>query len=87
VARIGGDEFVVLNINASDTDRDRVAVRLCESLNVFNAQQQLPFALSVSVGTAMAESGGVTTVQDLLSVADESMYRDKRRKQESPWRL
>jgi diguanylate cyclase (GGDEF)-like protein/PAS domain S-box-containing protein len=93
IARIGGDEFVVLTINASVSSSDALYSRLQESIRQHNAQTQQPFQLSLSCGVAAVNGDGPASIEDLLKQADDAMYADKRRKQhreEAPgthWRI
>ncbi len=77
VARVGGDEFVILVENATDAGlealRSRLRRAVCAPIEV--AGQTLN--VGVSVGVARADRGA-TTPQDLLSRADARMYDAKR---------
>lgn len=73
VARIGGDEFVVISRTADDRDarqlRDRIASRLASS----TLNDHLPITLQASVGVATTEYAD-TDIDDLLDRADRHMY-------------
>lgn len=77
VARVGGDEFVILVENATDAGLEALSRRLqnavCTPIGV--AGQTLN--VGVSVGVALA-TGGSVEAQDLLSQADARMYDAKR---------
>ena len=79
VARIGGDEFVVLMPGAGETAATRTAARLrellVEPISVGGEQVQL----SGSVGIALASSED--DFRSLLRRADDDMYVAKRRRQ------
>jgi two-component system cell cycle response regulator len=79
IARFGGDEFVAL---AHDADQRSVAAVLARIQSRFEAAQVAeprPYALSISVGTASMDATGAS-LETLLSRADESLYRGKRRR-------
>jgi diguanylate cyclase (GGDEF)-like protein/PAS domain S-box-containing protein len=80
VARVGGDEFVVVSLVHDLADADALLIRVGESLGDGIA---LPggsgLTLSVSVGMAIADDG-VSTAARLLDVADRQMYAVKRRR-------
>jgi two-component system, cell cycle response regulator len=84
VARMGGDEFVVL---ALETDRDGIEIilrRLEERLAVENAVPGRAYALSLSTGAVLYDPAKPISVDELVSRADTAMYDQKRGKQHSP---
>jgi diguanylate cyclase (GGDEF)-like protein len=80
IARIGGDEFVVLFVS-SDENSERLLTRLDENLKDYNDQRSRPYPLSISVGTAQFDPEYPISIDQLLSEADASMYIQKRKKQ------
>jgi diguanylate cyclase (GGDEF)-like protein/PAS domain S-box-containing protein len=80
VARIGGDEFVVVSLLPDRIDADALLVRVGEALgDAIRVPGGSGLPLSVSVGMAIAERPGVTAA-DLLDRADRQMYAVKRRR-------
>ncbi len=77
VARLGGDEFGVLLANAPVDRAPAVIERLRSDVNENVRSEQLPYALSFSVGAASLEPEVRTTLDALLKSADAAMYRDK----------
>jgi diguanylate cyclase (GGDEF)-like protein len=77
VARIGGDEFVILCENVRESEQPvEIAERIIASLN-------RPFvvaagAASISASVGIAESGGCDGPEKLLMRADQAMYAAKR---------
>ena len=80
IARMGGDEFAVLAMEATSEDTDQLVKRLREELEVFNEQTKEKFQLSLSVGTTRYVGEDVTSLDDLLTRADAAMYAEKRGK-------
>jgi diguanylate cyclase (GGDEF)-like protein len=80
IARIGGDEFVVLFVSA-DENTERLLDRLHENLKEYNDQRSRRYPLSISVGTAQFDPESPVSIDELLSKADASMYAQKRKKQ------
>jgi diguanylate cyclase (GGDEF)-like protein/PAS domain S-box-containing protein len=80
LARMGGDEFVVL---ASDARRGAETVllsRIQAAVDRFNADSGRAYSLSLSVGlTRCAPASTEVSVDALLAEADRDMYRQKRR--------
>ncbi len=77
IARIGGDEFVVLTSETGETRAQDLYIRLLASLDSFNKKTSLPFSLRLSIGWAHYNPEKPQTVYKLLSTADRSMYRHK----------
>jgi diguanylate cyclase (GGDEF)-like protein/PAS domain S-box-containing protein len=84
VARIGGDEFVVIPIGTSEKDIRKVVGRFLASLAELNGQSDRPFTLSVSVGTACFDPKEPCSVDELLARADASMCEEKKSKERPP---
>ncbi|MBI4976725.1 MAG: GGDEF domain-containing protein [Spirochaetes bacterium] len=79
VARIGGDEFVVLSQKMSPADIALIRSRIETSVDSRNRTGGYPYRLSMSIGTAVwDESTG--SLDDLLSRADELLYHEKQEK-------
>ena len=77
-ARLGGDEFVmVLDEVSSPDDAVTIARRVCEALSLPVSVAGSRVAIGTSVGIAWSNPGD--TADTLLRVADQAMYRVKRR--------
>jgi diguanylate cyclase (GGDEF)-like protein/PAS domain S-box-containing protein len=80
IARIGGDEFVVLLLESSDSGTDICRRRLQEGLGASRAQGKFAPPLSVSVGITEFDPEHPVSLDELLSRADALMYEDKKDK-------
>ena len=81
IARIGGDEFVVLAIdNAAGQLEDSWQQRVHENLAQRNRRPDRAYSLSVSMGVAYYDPDFPTALDDLLARADSLMYEEKRAK-------
>lgn len=79
VARIGGDEFVVLLPDLQGpSDAERIAAKVVSAITEPFAVGSRPVLISVSVGVCMYPEGGVAA-EDLLQNADAAMYQAKER--------
>ncbi|CAN5164669.1 hypothetical protein BH11PSE9_BH11PSE9_15600 [soil metagenome] len=77
VARLGGEEFVVLLPGTSVEGAEAVAQRLCESLAAHAVEVGgVPIHCTVSAGVATMEEG-VADVDELIQRADAAMYAAK----------
>jgi diguanylate cyclase (GGDEF)-like protein/PAS domain S-box-containing protein len=75
LARIGGDEFATLLPRTDAKTGEAIVARINENITAYNnSHEDLP--LSLSIGVATAENKEVK-LNDLLTNADDLMYRDK----------
>lgn len=78
VARVGGDEFVVLAAGLSREHGEALAERVREGVRARNAARGPGPALALSVGTAWYHPAHPGSVEALLAEADAAMYGEKR---------
>jgi diguanylate cyclase (GGDEF)-like protein/PAS domain S-box-containing protein len=78
VARVGGDEFAILAIEADSNHLDNIRTRLQQALDVANRGNMHPFQLSVSIGVVSFDPEQHSTVEELMDLADREMYAHKR---------
>ena len=79
VARIGGDEFVVLAA-VPQAAQDAILERMQHHQDGFNARSGRPYSLTLSIGFAHLQAGGGDTLDDAVNRADAAMYQHKRSK-------
>ncbi|MHB1533712.1 MAG: diguanylate cyclase domain-containing protein [Acidimicrobiales bacterium] len=78
LARIGGDEFVVVLTHLSgEEDATAVADKLLAQLDEPLAIADPPVRVSASIGIALSTGPGPTSYPELLRRADDAMYRAK----------
>lgn len=80
VARIGGDEFVILAPDAAQTHAGQLVSRILNAIDSHNETTEQPYGLSVSIGVAHYEPDEPKTIDELLAQADRHMYEHKRSK-------
>jgi diguanylate cyclase (GGDEF)-like protein/PAS domain S-box-containing protein len=74
IARIGGDEFVVLLPTADAATAEKALLRIRSQMTAYNqTEPELP--VSLSVGVATGDRGRL--LAEILRDADKAMYRDK----------
>ncbi len=82
IARMGGDEFAVIGVEA-DRGTERVArERLDERVRQKNSERGRSFQLSLSIGSAYFDPDEPCSLDELLDQADASMYEQKRVRRE-----
>jgi diguanylate cyclase (GGDEF)-like protein len=77
MARIGGDEFVVLAIDVAEGKAASLVRRLREKLAARNARPGQHYSVSFSLGVARYEPEKPCALAELLVQADRKMYQDK----------
>jgi diguanylate cyclase (GGDEF)-like protein/PAS domain S-box-containing protein len=80
VARMGGDEFVVLAAIGPEEEAESLTSRLQEKFDASNLTRNRPYDLSISVGLAHFDMDEDLAIDELMARADRAMYADKRRK-------
>jgi len=76
VARIGGDEFIIVYTDLHENTKDALIEKLFSSINKEIIPKYLSQHLSASIGIATFPNDA-QTVQELLRKADIAMYRSK----------
>jgi diguanylate cyclase (GGDEF)-like protein/PAS domain S-box-containing protein len=79
IARIGGDEFVVLAIETDSIGPEVLANRLQEKLEAHDARGDRRYKLSLSTGTARYDPERPCSIDEMLARADRAMYEKKQR--------
>jgi diguanylate cyclase (GGDEF)-like protein/PAS domain S-box-containing protein len=77
-ARFGGDEFVILAVDASMESAEIITSRIRAALKRRNQQGDQPYQLSLSLGIARYDPEAPCTVSELIAQADEGMYDRKK---------
>jgi len=80
IARIGGDEFVILAINSFETSAEKLISRFEQVLNDHPLQTKRPYTLSLSLGLACFDPQNPCSIDVLLAQADKIMYENKQKK-------
>jgi len=77
IGRMGGDEFVIQIIDASEDDLASMQERLQSNVDSYNLQSESGYVLSFSLGVIRIEANSTITMEALLSEADKAMYEHK----------
>lgn len=80
IARIGGDEFVVLAAETPETDFSKLISRLRTNMDIFNITAKKQYDISISAGVAYYHPDYPCSIDELLSRADTLMYAEKKNK-------
>jgi diguanylate cyclase (GGDEF)-like protein len=80
IARIGGDEFVVIVTETPETQLEPLTARLKANLKIHNTTEDRPYKLSLSFGLTKYTSENPCDIDVLISRADKMMYGQKKKK-------
>ena len=77
VARIGGDEFVILGFLKDESEAQELIGTIHGFFDDFNSANQVPYTLSVCIGYCACEKGEDS--KSIMQRADENLYKEKKR--------
>jgi diguanylate cyclase (GGDEF)-like protein/PAS domain S-box-containing protein len=80
IARIGGDEFVILAMNSLETSAKKVITRFEKILNEHHLKTMGTYRLSLSLGIARFDPKNPCSIDVLLAQADKMMYKNKQKR-------
>jgi len=78
LVRLGGDEFVI-GVQGDAALVDRNWHKILNEVDAFNIQTQKPYKISLSHGVASFHELTDGSIEDLIALADERMYVEKKR--------
>lgn len=81
IARIGGDEFVVIPIGTTEDSAKIATSRLQKNIEIHNSEINRSYKLSLSFGIAYYDPENPCSIDELLVQGDKLMYDQKRHKQ------
>lgn len=80
IARMGGDEFVILAMNSLESSAEKLITRFKQILNVYHLQTKRPYRISISFGFSSFDPLNPCSVDVLIAQADKFMYENKQMK-------
>jgi diguanylate cyclase (GGDEF)-like protein len=80
IARIGGDEFVVIPVESDDPNLENITARLQKNVDRHNKSRQRKYTLSLSFGISRYAPGSGESLDKLLTLADKLMLEQKKLK-------
>lgn len=83
VARVGGDEFAVLALEASGSSAERIRHRLAHNVEIRNRSAAREYDLSVTAGIAAFDPQHAAGIEELIAEADRALYALKRARRQT----
>jgi diguanylate cyclase (GGDEF)-like protein/PAS domain S-box-containing protein len=83
IARIGGDEFVIIPIGTDKDTIDIITSRFEKSIKTHNSKNKREYSLSLSYGLAYYDPEKPCSLDELLMKADKTMYEHKKHNKNS----
>jgi diguanylate cyclase (GGDEF)-like protein len=80
IARFGGDEFVVLTIDATEGSLKAIQARLQSNVEAYNLIAVSGYSLAFSIGIIRVDLASTLTIEALLAQADAAMYAHKKKR-------
>lgn len=86
VARLGGDEFICYALINEETIVDQLKSRIRVHTDALNRDSERPYYIEMSYGYTTFICGEDIILEDMIKLADHSLYESKRFKRVNPFR-
>jgi diguanylate cyclase (GGDEF)-like protein/PAS domain S-box-containing protein len=80
ICRMGGDEFLLIFPDSSLDDVPLIKERITNKLKELNENLNNPYKISFSIGLSCYNPSDPLSIEELIKIADENMYEDKKKK-------
>ncbi len=80
IGRMGGDEFAAFAIIEKEKSDEVIKDRIRQIINDFNAGSNKPYYVDMSIGTQEFIISKRTDLNEMLNIADEKLYEEKKNK-------
>ena len=82
ICRIGGDEFLLILPDTSPEKAPQIRERINKNLKKLNQKLNRAYKISFSVGLSFYNPSNPLSIDELIRIADENMYKEKKKKKE-----
>jgi len=83
--RFGGDEFFLFGADYTEADAVALRDRIQRGIDICNRNSGRPYQLSVSLGACITVPPAESSIFQLITVADNRMYEEKKKKNPSKY--
>ena len=80
ICRMGGDEFLLIFPDSSLQDASPIKERINKNLTKLNHSLKKPYKIELSVGLSCYDSANPQPMDELIRIADQGMYEEKKDK-------
>jgi len=80
ICRMGGDEFLLIFPESTLNDAPLMRKRLDKNLKRLNQTLNKPYKIGFSVGVSSYNPNNPQSIDELISIADENMYKEKKKR-------
>jgi len=80
ITRIGGDEFLLVFLDSSLNEIPIIKKRLSKELTRLNQISRKPYKIGFSTGFSNYDPANPQSMDELIRIADQNMYEEKKRK-------
>lgn len=80
ICRVGGDEFLLIFPDSSLNDALSIRERLDNNLEKLNKTLNKPYKIGFSIGISCYNPDNPQSIDELIGIADENMYKEKKKK-------
>lgn len=77
IARTGDSEFVSSTLVLSEDGKELILARLQKNIDDYNKDKEDPLKITMNFGTSLYDPGNPVSINELLSTADDEMYKNK----------
>ena len=81
--RFGGDEFIIFGADYTEEKAEALSRRILDTLDEYNQMLGLPYQLDTSLGYHITVPKAGMNLFQLVTIADNIMYEQKKRKKNS----
>jgi len=82
ICRMRGDEFLLIFPDNSLNNAPLIRKRLSKNLEKLNQKLAKPYKIDFSIGLSCYDPSNHLSIEELIKIADENMYEEKKKKKE-----
>ena len=82
VMRYGGDEFVIISLEATVKKAEDYVMSIIQGMRQFNSTHDLRYKLDASIGYHILNPKNGVDIETAIEIADQKMYENKKLKKQ-----